>query len=313
MSQHPAGFMSYARNDDDHEDGRISELRNRLVKEVRLQSGDNNFDIFQDRNDIAWGEQWEKRIEESLDAGTFLFPIITPGFFKSKGCRKELERFLKRETQLGRDDLILPIYYVDTQLINKPTKTQKDELAAVIAQRQYADWRNLRFDSIESSEIRRKLAELATQVVRALERSTVDTAPQAPIPLTGVEAKTAKRHPDPRLNEIIEFGTTLEEIATNFKLRMDQFNSIDGAVGEKFLDFGAHVYSCCARSLDLFVAKNDPAQEHGTFVQDVSLRLKRLAGHSPDYSKTDFLQYWADGTEIADQLLAHARHAERFG
>ena len=77
------------------------------------------FTIFQDR-DIQWGQNWKRRIEKSLDEEvTFLIPIITPSFFKSKACRDELGRFLERERRLNRDDLILPVYYVDTPLINK--------------------------------------------------------------------------------------------------------------------------------------------------------------------------------------------------
>ena len=174
MTLHPAGFMSYVRSDDAHDNGRISELRQRLQGEVRVQSGDSTFHIFQDREDIAWGQQWAQRINESLDAVTFLFPVITPGFFNSAACRNELERFLEREKQLKRSDLILPIYYVDTSVIDNAAKRQDDELANVIAARQHADWRELRFEPLDSPNVGRMLAKLAKQVVEALERSTGD-------------------------------------------------------------------------------------------------------------------------------------------
>ncbi len=66
--------MSYDREDDDS--GRLSELRVRLSGEVAAQLG-GPFPIFQDREDIAWGQQWKKRIDESLDSVTFLIPIVT--------------------------------------------------------------------------------------------------------------------------------------------------------------------------------------------------------------------------------------------
>src|SRR4029077_1089262 len=116
MSQNPAAFMSYVRFDDEHEDGRLTEFRQRLSGEVRLQTG-SDFRIFQDRKDIAWGQQWQERIDESLDAVTFLVPILTPSFFKSEACRGELERFLDREKQLKRNDLILPVYYVNCAVL----------------------------------------------------------------------------------------------------------------------------------------------------------------------------------------------------
>ena len=51
-----------------------------------MQTGE-EFPIFQDRNDIKWGQNWKQRVEESLDRYTFLIPVITPGFFKSSNCR----------------------------------------------------------------------------------------------------------------------------------------------------------------------------------------------------------------------------------
>jgi cobaltochelatase CobT len=109
MSRTALAFMSYVNVDDQHESGRLTQLRERLSGEVRMQTGA-PFDIFQDRKDIAWGQQWQERINQSLDAVTFLIPIITPAFFRSDACRDELERFLKREKELGRGDLILPVY-----------------------------------------------------------------------------------------------------------------------------------------------------------------------------------------------------------
>jgi cobaltochelatase CobT len=130
--------MSYARDDDAHERGRLSELRTRLTGEVAAQSGD-PFPIFQDREDIAWGEQWRKRINGSIESVTFLIPILTPRFFRSNACRDELERFLQREQELGRGDLILPIYYLDSPPLNDPAKRSSDALAETIHSRQYWD------------------------------------------------------------------------------------------------------------------------------------------------------------------------------
>ncbi len=77
-----------------------------------MQSGDDSFDIFQDHIDIVWGQQWQQRLDDSLDSVKLLIPIITPKFFKSEACRAEMARFVLREKQLGRNDLILSVYYV---------------------------------------------------------------------------------------------------------------------------------------------------------------------------------------------------------
>jgi hypothetical protein len=163
MPDQPAAFMSYARFNDQNDDGWVSEFRERLSAEVRVQLGE-EFPIFQDRKDIAWGQSWQKRIDEALDTATLLVVIITPGFFRSSACRTEVERFLARERELGRDDLILPVYYVSTPELDNPERGDTDELARVLRSRQFADWRELRFESLASAEARRAVAELAKRM-----------------------------------------------------------------------------------------------------------------------------------------------------
>ncbi len=169
MSEHPVAFMSYVRFDDQHENGRLTEFAKRLSGEVRIQTGE-KFHIFQDRNDIAWGQEWAQRLKESLGIVTFLIPIITPGFFKSVACRDELNRFLEREKKLQRSDLILPVYYVNCPLLGDAAKLKRDDLASVIAGRQYADWRELRFEPFTSPTVGKLIAQMASQIVSALER-----------------------------------------------------------------------------------------------------------------------------------------------
>ena len=56
MGRQPAAFMSYVRFNDQHDDGQLTQFRERLAAEVRVQTGE-EFAIFQDRNDIAWGQK----------------------------------------------------------------------------------------------------------------------------------------------------------------------------------------------------------------------------------------------------------------
>src|ERR1700722_12980976 len=124
----PAAFMSYARFNDEHDDGQLTLFRQRLAAEVRAQTG-LEFPIFQDRADIAWGQNWQQRINDALDTVTLLIAIITPAFFASTPCRDEVTRFLQRERKLGRTDLILPVYYIRARQIENPATRDSDELA----------------------------------------------------------------------------------------------------------------------------------------------------------------------------------------
>jgi hypothetical protein len=159
----PVAFMSYARFDDQHDDGWITGFREQLSAEVRAQTG-NDFAIFQDRDGIAWGQNWQRRIDEALDTVTLLLVIITPSFFGSQACRDEVRKFLDRERALGRDDLILPVYYISTREMDNLGARQADDIARVLASRQLADWRGLRFEPITSPQVRQAIAKLADRM-----------------------------------------------------------------------------------------------------------------------------------------------------
>ena len=179
MRRPALAFMSYVRLDDAHENGRLSLLRERLSGEVRLQTGE-AFEVFQDRLDIAWGQAWQQRIHESLDAVTFLIPVITPAFFRSEPCRNELQHFLDHERRLGRQDLVLPLYYVESRVLSHEAQRAQDPLAQVIGARQLADWRDLRFEPMTSPSVARRLAEMALHIVNALDRAVAPVQPVRP-------------------------------------------------------------------------------------------------------------------------------------
>ena len=159
-------FLSYARADDEHERGLVSAVRDALVSEFRFQTGQ-LLEVFKDVDDIALGENWRRRLDAELGRTSMLLVFLTPSYLASEMCRSELRQFLERETELGRDDLILTVYYADIG-----TAPRSDELAARLLDRQFADWRQLRFESIESVATRRAIAGLAEGVLAAVQRTT---------------------------------------------------------------------------------------------------------------------------------------------
>lgn len=157
----PAAFFSYVRADDEHERGYLTELRRALAAEASAQTGE-EFLIFQDREDILWGQRWRRRIEESIDSSTVLVAVLTPRFFKSESCKDEWDRFREREEKLGRDDLILPIYFIRVPAFGVASS---DPWIAEAANRQYIDWTDLRFEGLSNIEVRKKVAQLAARMI----------------------------------------------------------------------------------------------------------------------------------------------------
>jgi hypothetical protein len=170
--------MSYAHFDDDHDHQWLSKFIKRLSAEVRSKTGV-EFPIFQERDDITWGEHWQSRIEETLYDVPLFIPILTPSYFKSKGCRAELQRFLQNERDRGRQDLVLPLHYVTVDELEDEAKRAADTDMVVLASRQIRDVRRLRGKDLKSATCRKVLETLAEQLKN---RSAVRpaTAPQQP-------------------------------------------------------------------------------------------------------------------------------------
>lgn len=177
MAEHKAAaFMSYVHSDDRY--GHVKNFHERLSHEVKTLVG-LEFPIFLDSEDIRTGQTWQRRIDEALDESLFFIPILTPSFFNSDYCRAELRRFLERERKVKRDDLIFPVYFVDTRALNEEELRAEDDLASVIASRQYADWRNLRHEPLTNPLVGRALEKLAMQIRDALPRVKKPRKPAA--------------------------------------------------------------------------------------------------------------------------------------
>jgi cobaltochelatase CobT len=179
-SRNPVAFLSYVRDDDTHDFGAVTTFRERLEGEVKVQSGQ-RFEIFQDRNDIRWGQFWQERITQSLSDVTFLIPIITPSFLVSPACRAECETFLRMEQTLGSNKLILPVYYVSCDAMER--RGDSDPIAATLKKRNWTDWRSFRFLPYDNPKVRAALAELATNIKASMEElASIADAVQRPRP-----------------------------------------------------------------------------------------------------------------------------------
>jgi CheY-like chemotaxis protein len=170
-------FLSYTRTDDQFFGGSITSLRKFLELGVRVVTGRADFNIFQDIDGIEFGQQWQKRLDQAIASTRFLIPIITPLFLQSRACRDELGKFIEHEKELGRDDLILPVYFVTTPALEKPDLLGSDPLAASISARQRYDWRSKADLPVNDPQIRSAVLDLSQKISSAISRTeTVPTA-----------------------------------------------------------------------------------------------------------------------------------------
>jgi cobaltochelatase CobT len=235
QNRRPIAFLSYVRDDDDHDLGGITKLRQRLEGEVKVQTG-KPFEIFQDRNDIRWGQFWEERIVKSLSDVTFLIPIITPSFFVSPACRSEFDTFVRMENTLGVTRLILPLYHVSCDAIEQPK--QSDPIVQAIKQRQWTDWRPLRFEPYDKPDVRAALAKLAGNIkvsiqdldsIREAARTVQKQAVETFIPRPVEASRPAIEEADIRPTVRRPLGKKPEKPQNSYYIYTDEFDEIVGA------------------------------------------------------------------------------------
>jgi hypothetical protein len=84
------GFWSYVHADDAAEGGRITDLARHLQAQYEMLTGD-ALVLFLDRDALKWGDEWRNKVDESLAGIAFFIPLMTPRYFLSAECRRELQ------------------------------------------------------------------------------------------------------------------------------------------------------------------------------------------------------------------------------
>lgn len=156
------GFFSYVHRDDVAEGGRICQLARDIKDQYEMLTGE-SISLFIDRDAIKWGEKWKELIDKNLASVAFFIPVLTPRYFQSPECRRELNSFARRATELGYKDLILSLLYADISSLEE----EDDALVKLARSFQWEDWRDLRFKEIKSEEYRAAVAKLASRLVEA--------------------------------------------------------------------------------------------------------------------------------------------------
>jgi len=174
------GFFSYSRDDDQDSNNALSTIRALIQNELRARLGRSrqSLRLWQDQEAVAPGSMWESQINAAVQQSVFFIPIITPRVINSKYCGIEFKRFLDRERELGRDDLVFPILYIDVDELQDENQWRGHPLLEVIGQRQYVDWREYRYE-LDSPTLRRAAANLCAKIAASLRRQQPDERAEA--------------------------------------------------------------------------------------------------------------------------------------
>jgi hypothetical protein len=158
------GFWSYVHSDDAADGGRITRLARDIASEFEVQTGE-EIELFLDKDQLQWGDNWRSEVDTALASVAFFIPVLTPRYFQSVECRRELQLFARKAIELGVRDLVLPLLYVDVASLHHASTT--DELISLVREFQWEDWRELRFAEPASESYRRGVARLTERLVAA--------------------------------------------------------------------------------------------------------------------------------------------------
>jgi TIR domain len=183
MHGQAAGFWSYVQQDDIDDFGRILGLAERLRAAYRLRQAE-ELTLFVDRESLRWGDEWNARINAAIAGTTFFIPVLTPSYFKSSACRRELLKFSREAKRLGLEQLILPVYWIDVPEMDADPDEAADEAIAVVARYQWQDFRETRLEDESSSVFRTAVDRLAADLARRASQvtATVEDVPMAAVP-----------------------------------------------------------------------------------------------------------------------------------
>ncbi|WP_327331659.1 toll/interleukin-1 receptor domain-containing protein [Streptomyces anulatus] len=227
-----AGFWSYTHRDDEIEDGRIRRLAAKISNEFEAITAE-ELHVFLDKADIKWGDEWRNRIDSALTGSTLFIPIITPRFFKSDECRREVLTFSGHAASLGLDELLLPILYINVPGIEKGDES--DDVMALISKRQYEDWTQLRLEDENSPKYRQAVHRLAVRLVEILERTAEIEPP--PVPLTEDADSDSEEEPG-MLEMMVEAEAALPRWGATMSEFAETVSIIGNAVKESAAEMG---------------------------------------------------------------------------
>jgi hypothetical protein len=202
----PIGFWSYARQDDEVSQGKLSSLRTLLMSELQQRYGRDPVKIWQDVSSIPPGDEWEQQIRSNIETSSFLIPIITPSFLQSPWCNQELLIFREREREirarypgLGSRRLIFPIHYVETVGIEPCDPAVLDVLRPI----QSVKFQDLRLEDYSQKPVRAELSRLAASICTLL----LMFLEEAPVSRTAAPPPSGPAQPRPKPPDASETET----------------------------------------------------------------------------------------------------------
>ncbi|MRH88496.1 TIR domain-containing protein [Nocardia sp. SYP-A9097] len=160
-------FISYRRDDNSAFNGVVDRLKSDLSGRFEAETG-RKLDIFVDRDDIGWGDDWRGKVSESIERAMFFIPILTARYFHSQNCLDEFLAFHSNARQLGVSELIAPVVLSGMGKLADENASEVSKKAMSLNCRLIE---NAFMEGFESREWNSEMKRMVADLNQALERS----------------------------------------------------------------------------------------------------------------------------------------------
>ena len=158
-------FWSYAKLDD-KKPRKLTALREAFNISLDQTIGF-EIKIVVDVDDLKWGDEWYEKLKSLVADASLFVPIMSPSYFKSKMCMRELNWAISNETH------IIPIYYRDCPkglycsfIENNDENKRLNKMSRQISECQYKDFRALRNKKTDSELVQDFLDEMSADIAK---------------------------------------------------------------------------------------------------------------------------------------------------
>jgi uncharacterized protein len=212
-------FLSYVHADDQTSGGRIVAFARDLVDTYSFLFG-HELELFIDRDDILWGENWARRLTTEVEATSFLLSVVTPRYLKSEACRSEVLTFAAAAKKANYPKLLIPLQWVDVS--HTDIVPAADPVRVLLAQNQHVDVSEMR--RIDPGTV--GYTELLEKVAIALHRTVVARASS-----TVVQPAT---NGDDELPDLMTVMEQLQDRKDELDVATNDFKEAFAAIGSVF-------------------------------------------------------------------------------
>ncbi|WP_449316258.1 DUF4143 domain-containing protein [Rubneribacter sp.] len=218
-------FLSYCHEDNEHLDGAIIRLAQSIVAEYSFQFG-SSLSLFTDVDSIDWGADWQRTLDQNIEATNFIMPSITPRYLKSGPCRDELTKFYQ-QTENSTNSMILSLVWQD---VDKAGFSVENDIAyKIVKKHQYRNVADLQDLEPQDRAYKQRVRELVSELRKVIERNASEAVGSHPLPSSVPAKPTDEKGLLEKMAEIAEEIPSFEEACNSL---LESMNNVVSTMSE---------------------------------------------------------------------------------